>query len=185
MAQQRVLTLAFMRPAPDDPWLNRLTGWASRHDLCHVELHFETVNCCFSILAGETAGLRAKNLSNPNYTLVSLSVPTGEYEACLAHCRRSAELHLPFDEGGMWRSYMGPACCEQHSHTQGKTFCSKIIVEALQYANTPEAMRLPPATTTPSRLYEAVYRSPRLVLNSVPFKRSAMAARGVVNNTMH
>lgn len=181
---QRVLTLAFMRPAPDDPWLNRLTGWASRHDLCHVELHFETVNQCFSIMTGERAGLRARNLSNPNYVLVSLSVPTGEYESCLAYCRRVHDMGLVFDEGGMWRSYFGTTCCEQHSHTQGRTFCSKVVVEALQYANSQEVQLLNPSSTTPSRLYDAVYRSPRLVLNSVPFKRRAITARGVVNGML-
>lgn len=181
---QRVLTLAFMRPAPDDPCLNRLTASVSRHPFCHVELHFETTNQCFSILAGETAALRQKSLANPNYVLVSLSVPTGEYEACLAHCRRISEMGLVFDEGGMWRSYSGPACCEQASHIQEKTFCSKIIAETLQYGNLAEALSLNPATTTPSRLYEAVYRSPRLLLNSVPYKRSAITTRPYINNAL-
>ena len=66
----RTLTLAFVRVTPRDHWRNRLTAAVSRHKVCHVELHFESTNQCFSILWGETAGLRCKSLANPHYELV-------------------------------------------------------------------------------------------------------------------
>ena len=80
---QRVLTLGFLRPSPDDHWVNTLSARASSHPFCHVELYFESLQQSFSIMWGESAGFRAKNLSNPNYTLISLMVSAKEYDACL------------------------------------------------------------------------------------------------------
>jgi len=49
----------------------------------------------------------------------------------------------------------------------GKTFCSKIITEALQFAGSPEVRHLSPSAVTPSRLYEAVKDSERRVCHAV------------------
>jgi hypothetical protein len=178
---QRMLTLAFLCPTPGDHWVNRLTAkpWVSRHPFCHVELFFESINQCFSILWGETVGFRVKNLSNPNYKVVSLSVSVKEYNCCLEFCRSAAAQQIGFDEAGMWRSWFSPAfccvaACEPASHTKNSTFCSKIITEALQFAGVAEVDRLAPSGTTPSRLYECVHLSPRMACSSVPFKRQAL-----------
>lgn len=177
--------VAFVTPAPEDDWVNRLTARASRHPFCHVELHFDTTNQCFSIVTGEHAALRAKTLGNPGYRIVSLGVTGGEYHACLNFCQSASTWDLTFDEAGMWRSYFCCGCCELTSRQVGRTFCSKIIAEALQYAGLPETERLVPAATTPSRLYEALYRSPRVVLASVPYKRDALAqGASFVRNAM-
>ena len=48
-ASQRTLTLAFVNATPEDVWQNRLVAMASRHKIYHVELHFESINQCFSI----------------------------------------------------------------------------------------------------------------------------------------
>ena len=48
-ASQRTITLAFVHPGPDDPFMNRFVANVSKHKLCHVELHFESVNQAFSI----------------------------------------------------------------------------------------------------------------------------------------
>lgn len=176
------LNIAFMAPGDHDHWLNRLTAYVSKFPLCHTEIHFETTNQCFSILAGETASLRAKSLGNPNYRIVSLGVTAHEYHGCLTFCQAACTWGLEFDEAGMYRSYYGTGCCEPGSRQAGKTFCSKVVTEALQYAGVQEVEHLNPALTTPSRLYEAIHKSPRLMCASVPYKRSVLAHTGSIKS---
>jgi len=180
----RTLTFAFNVPTPDDPWMNRVTASISRYPVCHVELFFETVNQCFSIMLGEPAGLRTRNLSNPNYKILSITVSQNEYDTCLGFCQSASTWGLAFDNYAMVRSVYAPGCCEPSSQAAGKTFCSKIVTEALQYANIPEFDHLNPALTTPSRLYHAVSKSPRLVCSSVPFKRDLLTRVGTATNSM-
>lgn len=170
---QRLLTIAFLSPNPDDDWVNRLTALASTHHFCHVELFFESLNLCFSVVWGEKAGFRAKNLSNPNYRVVSLSVTAREYDACLQFCQSVATQGLGFDNQGMWLAWCPIQPCASPSQQTGATFCSKIITEALQFAGLQEVEDLSPASATPSRLYESLRGSTRMVCGSVPFKRHA------------
>ena len=174
------LNIAFMVPTEHDDWVNRLTARVSQHPFCHTEIHFESINQCFSISTVENAGLRAKSLGNPQYRILSLGVTAPEYNSCLSFCQAASTWNLQLDEMAMWRSYYGPGCCELDSRRAGKTFCSKIIAEALQYAGVREAENLNPAITTPSRLYEALHRSPRVVCASVPYKRRALAQTTVL-----
>ena len=180
MTHTHTLTVAFVSPDEDDFWENRLTARVSKHPFCHVELHFETVNKCFSILYGEIARLRPKSLSNPNYKIVSLGVSATEYDSCLQFCVAAETWQLEFDNAGMWRSWYGCGCCERSSREVGRTFCSKIITEALQYGNVAEAEGLNPALATPSRLYDALKGSTRIVCASVPFKRESLANHCVI-----
>ena len=174
--QQRILTLAFLSPTPDDHWVNRLVARVSRHPFCHVELYFEGTEQSFSVMWGETAGFRAKNLSNPNYTLVSLCVSAREFNNSLEFCRNIANQKLVFDERGMWSSWFSwMGCCAQPTSQQrGATFCSKVITEALQFGGVREVENACPASTTPSGLYERVRGSRRIACNSVPYKRQAL-----------
>lgn len=178
MVGQKILTVAFLRPAPGDHWMNRLTGQVSAHPFCHVELFFESVNLCFSIEWNEVAGFRFKNLSNPNYHLVSLCVSAREYDACLDFCRTAATHQMQFDNLAMWRSWFPTflVCtpCDASSQHKGRTFCSKIITEALQFAGVGEVERLLPASTTPSTLYHTLAASSRLICSGVPYKRQAL-----------
>lgn len=178
---QRMLTLAFLCPTPDDHWANRLTSspYVSEHPYCHVELYFESLNQCFSVVWDEIVGFRVKNLSNPNYRVVSLAVSSKEYDCCLEFCRIASTHNLGFDDRGMWSSWFSHSlccclACESSSQQKGATFCSKIITEALQFAGVKEVDGLLPSSTTPSRLYECVRNSSRLACNSVPFKRQAL-----------
>jgi hypothetical protein len=169
------LNVAFMLADESDHWLNRLTARVSKHPFCHCEIHFDTTNQCFSIQAGELAALRTKSLGNPNYRIVSLGVSAAEYQGCLSFCEAATSWGLGLDDHAMFRSYYGCGCCEPSSRMAGSTFCSKIVTEALQYGGVPEVERLNPATTTPSRLYDAVHRSGRVVCASVPYKRGVLA----------
>lgn len=176
--QQRILTIAFLRPAVDDHWVNRLTSRVSRHPFCHVELFFESINQCFSIVWGETACFRAKNLGNPNYQLVSLAVSRKEYDGCLDFCRSVSTQGLQFDESGMWRSwfpsFLSCTACDPASQHKGCTFCSKVVTEALQFAGVCEVEGILPASTTPSVLFQTVSVSSRLICSGVPSKRQAL-----------
>jgi hypothetical protein len=176
--QQKILTIAFLRSGAGDHWVNRLTSQVSTHPFCHAELFFESINQCFSIVWGETAGFRTKNLGNPNYQLVSLAVSQREYETCLEFCRAASTQLMRFDNLGMWRSWFPPflscACCDPSSHDKGVTFCSKIIAEALQYGGVRELEGILPASTTPSILFQAVSASSRVICSGVPSKRQAL-----------
>ena len=176
--QIRILTIAFLRAGTDDHWMNKLTSKVSTHPFCHVELFFESINQCFSIVWGETAGFRSKNLGNPNYQLVSLAVSSKEYDSCLEFCRVASSHMLQFDNLAMWRSWFpqGLVCtpCDPSSQHKGRTFCSKIITEALQFAGVREVETILPAATTPSVLYQAVFSSSRVICSGVPYKRQAL-----------
>jgi hypothetical protein len=176
--QQRILTLAFLSPTSDDYWVNRLAAKASSHPFCHVELFFESIGQSFSIMWGEVAGFRFKNLSNPNYSLISLAVTAKEYDTCLEFCKSVASQNLGFDDRGMWASWFSStlccSSCDASSQHKGVTFCSKIITEALQFAGMVEVDKLSPGAATPSRLFEQVRGSRRLACSSVPFKRQAL-----------
>lgn len=163
----RALTLAFLRPPPDDLFENRLTAAFSRHGICHVELVFDN-GTAFSIIQEErVASLRARTMSNPRYETVSLAVTPAEYQACLRFCKEAHAQHLGFDGLGMYLSVVTPACVHRPSAQVGKTFCSKIITEALLHAGVREADGLSPSGTTPSGLYDAVRGSARRMCHSV------------------
>jgi len=162
----RLLTLAFLRPLPDDHIENRLAALLSAHGVCHAELVFDD-GTAFSIVQGGTAALRPRTLSNPNYETVTLSVSPAEYAACLRFCRDAEARGLGFDAVGMYLCPVHPGCLHRASLDTGRTFCSKIITEALQHAGVAEADGLLPSATTPSGLYSAVRASHRRMCHSV------------------
>lgn len=168
------LTLAFLSPEKQDPWVNRLVAWASSHPFCHVELYFDTTNQCFSIQYGEVARLRKKTLANTAYEIITLNVTYKEYAECLLFCNRMSLATITFDDSAMWMSYFYVNNTDHDSITKKKTFCSKIICEALQYAKVPEVEGVNPCSATPSRLYDCVCKSNRRMCASVPYKREQL-----------
>lgn len=163
----RMLTLGFLRPPPGDILENRLTAAVSPHGICHAELVFEN-GVAFSIIQEEeVASLRQRTLSNPRYETVTLSVPAAEYHACLSFCKTAHNARLTFDSFGMYLCTVHPGCMQRSSLELGKTFCSKIITEALSHAGAAEVEGLNPSATTPSSLYAAVRASPRRMCHSV------------------
>lgn len=160
------LSLAFLRPPSDDKLMNRLTAGVSRHGICHVELIFEN-NLAFSIYHDSTPFLRQRTMSNPNYEFVSLSVSHQEYRAALQFCRSAVADGYAFDSRGMYLASVHPGhCAERPSSAVGKTFCSKIITEALQFADTQEVAALSPSAVTPSSLFAAVKDSSRRICHT-------------------
>jgi hypothetical protein len=181
---RRMLTLAFVRPGVRDPALNRLVAYVCKHGICHVELVFED-NMAFSINAGQKLFFRPRTLSNPEYELVTLSVSQSEYTSAYRFCNDAVEKSIGFTDFGMLASYFQPRdfpCINSTSSlVTGHTFCSKIVTEALQFANVQEAESLTPCTTTPSGLYEAVKDSHRKLIFSVPYKCEQLRHCGVIS----
>ena len=149
----------------------------SKHRVCHVELVFED-DTAFSIFAGGSVFFRQRSFSNPDYHLISVSVPNSEYQSVYSYCQSAAEHEIAFTNYGMYASYLQPKGCPflntGGSVEAGHTFCSKIVTEALQFAGNPEAEHLIPCTTTPSCLFAAFQDSQRKVLSSVPYKREQL-----------
>lgn len=185
---QRVLTLAFLRPGPDDAAFNRLVARVCRHGICHTELVFED-NKAFSIFAGQKVFFKERTFSNPEYELISLAVSPIEYASAYSFCKQAKDYDLGFTDVGMVASYLQPKSCPcVHTGSSlyiGHTFCSKIVTEALQFASISEVEHLNPCTTTPSCLYEAIKESQRKVIYSVPFKRSQLQSLGVLHAPPH
>jgi hypothetical protein len=180
--QQRTLTLAFLRPNSEESFMNRLTARVSKHGMCHAELVFEG-GLCFSIYHDSTPFLRQRTLSNPGYELVSLAVSNAEYKSAFSFCQSAVAEQYTFDNRGLYLSTVHPGgCLEKSSSRLGKTFCSKIITEALQFADVPEVVTLYPSATTPSRLYEAVADSGRRMCHTVR-SMDKLEARGVLRMT--
>jgi hypothetical protein len=182
-APQRVLTLAFLRPGPDEKdSVNWLVSKMSRRGISHVELVFED-GMAFSIFAGENLYFKHRTFSNPDYELVSLSVSQMEYVSAYTFCQQAVGHNLVFTDVGMVACYFQPRRCPcintGASVYLGCTFCSKIVTEALDFASVPEVEGLSPCATTPSCLYEAVCVSERKVLSSVPYKRNQLQQVGV------
>lgn len=183
-APQRVLTLAFLRPGPDEmDNVNLLVSKLSKHGVSHVELVFED-GMAFSIFAGQNLYFKPRTFSNPDYELISLLVSHAEYCSAYSFCQEAVGYNLGFTDAGMVACYFQPRLCPcfntRASCYVGYTFCSKIVTEALDFALVPEVDGLIPCTTSPSCLYEAVNNSNRKVLCSVPYKRERLRQAGVL-----
>jgi hypothetical protein len=176
-SRQCILTLAFLFPTDEDAFLNRLVAKMSKHKVCHVELVFED-DMAFSIFAGGDVFFRQRSFSNPDYHIISITVPSSEYHAAYSYCKSAVEHEISFSNYGMYASYMQPKGCPfLNTGTSvhiGSTFCSKIVTEALQFAGNCETEHLIPCTTTPSCLFAAFQDSQRKVLSSVSYKREQL-----------
>ena len=102
----------------------------------------------------------------------------GEYRAARWFCECAMAQGLSFDVRGLYLATVHcGGCLDRKSSAVGRTFCSKIITEALQYADLPEVASLSPSATTPSRLYDAVRGSPRRmchVVRRIPYLKAPL-----------
>ena len=176
-SRQYILTLAFLVPKERDAFLNRLVARMSKHKVCHVELVFED-EMSFSIFDNTNVFFRKRSFSNPDYHIISITVPSNEYHAAYSYCKSAVQHEICFSNCGMYASYLQPQKCPflntGTSVETGSTFCSKIITEALQFSGNDEVEHLIPCTTTPSCLFAAFSDSQRKVLSSVPYKRQQL-----------
>ena len=184
LPRQRIVTLAFLFPeGGDNPLLNKVVAALSEYRTCHVELVFDD-DMSFSIFAGSKLFFRKRTFSNPDYHLLSFSVPHAEYASLYSFCQSASTHDLGFSDVGMYMCYLQSRQCPVFntapSVQAGWTFCSKIVAEALLFAGAPEAEGLIPCTTSPSCLYGAFKDSPRRVLSSVGFRQEQLRRCGVI-----
>ena len=182
--RQRIVILAFLFPnSQDNPAINMLVAKVSQHATCHVELVFED-DMSFSIFANSKLFFKQRTFSNPEYKLLSVAVSHAEYNSLYTFCQSVSRHELGFSDLGMYMCYLQPRHCPVFNTSPsvevGYTFCSKVVTEALQFAESPEAEHLIPCTTSPSCLYEAFKDSPRLILSSVGYKRERLRQVGVI-----
>ena len=182
--RQRIIILAFLFPkSSDNPPLNLLVARVSTHPTCHVELVFED-DMSFSIFACSNLFFKKRTFSNPEYSLLSLSVSQAEYSALYGFCQSVSQHDLSFSDFGMYMCCLQPRHCPVFNTAPsvhlGCTFCSKVVTEALHFAACPEAEDLIPCTTSPSCLYGAFKDSPRRVLSSVGYRQQQLRQVGVV-----
>ena len=183
-SRQRILTMAFLFPmGSDNPLLNKVVAKICKYKTCHVEMVFED-DMAVSIFAGSNLFFKQRSFSNPDYSLISLSIPSAEYSALYGFCQSAVTHNLGFTDFGMVMSVLQPTHCPvlntAPSVQIGYTFCSKIITEALQFAGTAEVEHLIPCTTTPSCLFGAFVESPRKILSTVSYKQQQLRQVGVV-----
>ena len=172
--------LLFYRPRADDYLINRAVSFATReHEMlpsgeratfayAHVEICFtydphtlralHELNYSFSIVQGGTVTLRSRTNWRKEYVAVAVPISGEQYRLLYYHCQvlATADPPIGFDKMGMYLAPLLPARVlrQRRDETHG-TFCSKIIVRALQEARIaePELTGLEPSCVTPSMLY--------------------------------
>lgn len=178
MDSHKQLTLAFLTPGSDDHWVNRAAALTSR-GYCHAELIFDShtaphtnKSLAFSVQTGESVRLKGKSFKNPRYEFVTLMVTPEEYDAALQFASTASQRNLTFSNLDMTLSLVHPGACTHRSSTaMGRSFCSKIIVEALQAAGCPEATLICPSSTTPGSLHAVVSESTRKISTCIKFRK--------------
>ena len=174
------IELLFYRPREDDFLINRAVSFATRQHqtlpsgeratfaYAHVEICFtydphtlralHELNYSFSIVQGGTVSMRSRTNWRKEYVAVAVPISGEQYRQLYYRCQllATAEPPIGFDKMGMYLAPVLPAGVlrKRRDETHG-TFCSKIIVRALQEARIaePELAGLEPCCVTPSMLY--------------------------------
>lgn len=172
--------LLFYCPRPDDYLINRAVSYATRehqtlpsgeratYAYAHVEICFtydphtlralDDLNYSFSIVQDGTVSLRSRTKWRKEYVAVAVPISGEQYRLLYYRCQvlATADPPIGFDKMGMYLAPLLPARIlrRRRDETHG-TFCSKIIVRALQEARIaePELASLEPGCVTPSMLY--------------------------------
>lgn len=179
MSTRRQLTLAFLAPDDDDLWVNRLAALMS-DGWCHAELIFDSPehstpngSLAFSAQAGDNVRLKRKTFGNPRYQYITLAVSQREYDRAFQFASDAHRAQLAFSDKDMTMSLMHPGnCMHVPSTALGRSFCSKIITEALQHAGCEEVTAICPSSATPGRLRASVVNSSRRVTPCIKFNAS-------------
>eukprot|EP00961_Rhodomonas_salina_P008497 115836-Rhodomonas_salina.1 len=96
--EKRKLNVMFYKPPAGDVLLNRMVAFVDP-PYSHVELCFEDGSAT-SIFHGENVFLQPRTYSNPNYTIVTLSIPAANYNIALQHCLAAKKRGVAFHSAG-------------------------------------------------------------------------------------
>jgi hypothetical protein len=187
--------LMFYKPQPEDHYFNHIVA-AMSGPFSHVEIVFPSytrqqqrgklahteadagsrVLFGSSIFQNQTVFFRPKSYSRAGYTSLGIRLNRHQHNALLAFCTHAAQAGVRFDGYGMLRAAL-PLVFAPHDPT--KTFCSKYVTDALQYAGVPEASDLDGRTTTPSSLYEHIRSNMKQysIVSATPEKMKMLSQR--------
>jgi hypothetical protein len=174
------LYLLFYKPAPDDPFLNRLVAYFDS-PFCHVEMAlpvkvggepWDRVMMGSSIYQDQTVFFKPKTYEREGYVSFSIEISVAQLYKIKSFCRLHTERLTPFNKYAMYAAYLPVQLFE----TEG-TFCSKHVTQALQYANVSLAHGINPALTTPSSLYKRL-KTNKPILQLIPVRMNPMMMAG-------
>lgn len=176
-----LVELLFYTPPSDDYMINRLVskltsrqlfknnGESYRVAFAHVELSFpydpdtmsldKEKNLSFSITQNSVAGFRERTYWRDGYSALAISLSRCAYINLFNVCLEISSRNIQFDKLGMYLApYASRSFLESRTDETTGTFCSKLIVCALQRANVAEeAMRgISACQSTPTSLYLAL-----------------------------
>lgn len=151
---------------------------------CHTELCIphpigHGYQSC-SIYQGECVSVtQSKTFANPGYVVHSIAVSAAELRRIRAFVAEQVKDQTPFDLWGMYLALLPfPIRCP--SDARG-TFCSKLVVEALQAGGIECVQGHNPNLVSPSKLYKILCkdtREGRRVVGSVDYKQKQMSSAG-------
>jgi hypothetical protein len=158
------IMVGFLKSERDHPMLNRITGFLGNllHAeverpmyFCHVELivPYQGRHISSSIYQGETVSMSdTKTFSNPNYIMHCMTVTPLQLSRIVDFIRYSYNSKVGFDLMGMLGSML-PFPLPFRPKPSHRTFCSRYMVEALQYGDVEAVRGMNAATTSPAALY--------------------------------
>eukprot|EP00961_Rhodomonas_salina_P292310 3932837-Rhodomonas_salina.1 len=144
------ILLMFYEPQADDHYFNHLvSNFSGRYS--HVEICFptytnrqenayDTTQCTrgdtkvlfgSSIFQNGTVFFKRKEYSRDGYTSIGIRIDRGCHDALVRFCQEAATRAVAFDAPGMARACLPFVLMP---HDPDKTFCSKYVADALQYA---------------------------------------------------
>lgn len=171
MARERKIRICFYEPrANNEHPINIMAAsigsmfLGKEYWVSHCEILFEDDYAC-SIFAGECVFFRRRTYSNPFYKVKAFTVGDEQYRVMYGYCQLMADEGIPF-------SNLKMTCAPMFGFFKGMnaTFCSELVVRALQRGGVEFAKRLDPSRTTPSRLLYSMNRAETLLFDSTPHR---------------
>jgi hypothetical protein len=151
------------KPQPGDHMLNHLVRFCDG-PFSHSEISFEDGMAC-SVFNGEQVFLEHRTYKNPNYVPVTLLLKQEQYTKVREFCARNARDGVGFDQFGMFASILPVHVSVAR---KDRTFCSRLVTEALQHGGVACVQHLDPARTTPSGLHAVLAAASPGVIDTVP-----------------
>jgi hypothetical protein len=176
-----LIELLFYTPPSNDFMINRIVSAMTKQKMfkkngesydvgfAHVEISFpydrdtllanKDTNLSFSISQNTTAGFRERTYWREGYTALAISLSSCAYRRLFDVCADISRKNIGFDKVGMYLApYASRSFLEKRTDEIHGTFCSKLIVNALQRAEiAPDATTsLFACESTPTSLYFAL-----------------------------
>jgi hypothetical protein len=142
---------------------------------CHVEIYFQDPSdnlwYATSIWAGEKLFKKPRNFTNTGYTSIAITLDDEQ----MRKLKWFVDTHAgyDFDDCGM---YCAICPVELYPKQENKIFCSRYVLEALQFCGMDQLDKYNPAIVSPSQLYRIISSdlNDRRVVGALPSKLNRM-----------